>query len=236
MLKMNKCLKKNAPPPKKKKAVDLPSCVGNMCLGQPSEKYTCEKMHGKLLAELAYTLFTGSFSFLLKWHLSCLLRLRCWANLDFKMEEKKLNKKPQVPYGTDDREHQRHNKIFRRIGKYVHALLCGISCLDRCFALMTENALRLTATSPWRFGVAPGFLDSLPPAYEVSVHISEREGGLRLDGAPPPAPVGTGGYPIHQEIGRQSSYVTGGIPLAFMQEDFLVKKWNPKSERISLAG
>ena len=37
---------------------------------------------------------------------------------------------------------------------------------------------------------------------------------LRLDRLPPP--------PHHQEIGRQSSYAAGSMPLAFTQEDFLV--------------
>ena len=66
-----------------------------------------------------------------------------------------------------------------------------------------------------------------------------------LDGVPPP-PIGTGwghtptpaywewmgyspiktglGYPPpRREIGRQSSCAAGGMPLAFTQEDFLVK-------------
>ena len=92
---------------------------------------------------------------------------------------------------------------------------------------------------------------SLPPAYEVRRkvifilgNVCPHLGGgtpiqlmgagypLSRSGRGDPLPIRTGwGYPPSgldgstspcREIGRQSSYVAGGMPLAFMQEDFLV--------------
>ena len=47
---------------------------------------------------------------------------------------------------------------------------------------------------------------------------------LGLDWGNPPPPSGLDGGSPHQEIGRQSSYAAGGMPLAFKHEDFLVPK------------